>query len=282
VSRAAIAAAGVALLVATAGCSGVLGGDGTPDREPYDVAPTPTPTATETAKPLRVATAFRAAVGNHSDALWATGNFTVRWWGWSGPMAESSRPTTVEAARVDLDAGRYAWGRGPPDGVGPFVAETYQNATGVYRRVTDGGTATFWDVTESIGPTAVTPRKAAVSVARFPAAQAVAIPFERDGRVTVGGERMVRYTADEPGGFRNWSTSIRTVTGFRATAVVDDRGVVRTFTYTLRGRSADGSTVVESQTVRIADVGETTVPWPAGLANATDVGEGPNPTGGTG
>jgi hypothetical protein len=177
----------------------------------------------------------------------------------------------VTVAAVDLDAGRYAVGEPADDGDGStLVVEAYEDATGVYRRI-DG---TFRDVTGRDGfPPEQFVRQ---RVERTPN-RAARFPLERNGTATVDGEEMARFTADDPAAVRNAYTDLRIVTAVSATVLVDDRGIVRRFSYAVRGRTFAGETVVDGETIAITDVGATAVRRPDALADTAGAGEGGSP-----
>jgi hypothetical protein len=260
IARQTLAVACVALLAVTAGCGGLGGDRGTPTREPYEVEATATPTATAT--PVsdpgspRASAAFLEAVANHTAALRRAGNFTIRRTARSGRVTGDADPVRVATVgTVDLDAGRYAFGR-PADDGGPPVVEVYRNATARYRRV-DGR---LRNVTDRVDERTTTLPGIAARWAYTPPNESARFPLERNGTATVDGEEMARFTADDPGRFRGVYAELRTVTAFSATVLVDDRGIVRRFRYTIRGRDVANATRVESETIAITEVGTTTVP----------------------
>jgi hypothetical protein len=270
VSRRPIAVACVALLTVAAGCGGVLGGDGTATREPYDVAPTPTPAATETREPPQASAAFREAVANHARALRAAGNVTVsrtetvgfvRVGGGEAPDTQSFR------ARADFDAGRYTLGSESLHEGDRFAVLFYQNATGAYHRARLDPGGAFR--TYTVGPGTVTPLRSVTETVEFVGNRSVEFGFERNGTATVDGEEMARFTADDPGPFRGRFVDVEAVGDFEATALVDDRGIVRRFSYVLQGELDAEGLYVETLAVEFDGVGTTTVPTLDGVANAT-------------
>jgi hypothetical protein len=254
--RTALAVACVALLTVTAGCGGLFGADGTTTRDPFGVGPTPTATATATPGPgAGASAAFRRAVANHTEALRAAGNFTIRRTLRSGRVIDGVEPERIGTlGRIDLDAERYAFGR-VGTGTDGATVESYQNATAWYRKV-DGRWRNF---SEGLGGGEATPRRIALQRMAAPPNRSARFPLERNGTATFDGEEMARYTATDPGAFRGRFVDVRTVTSFHATVLVDDRGIVRRFSYGIRGRTVANATVVENETVTVTDVGNTDV-----------------------
>lgn len=272
----------IALLVLTAGCSGLFpGGDETtrePTREPYAVPETrqpPTSTTATTVTP-RASANFREAVRNHSDALRSAGQFVMRerlyrktqYLGQGGDVFTSR---VNQSFAADLAADRYWFGLAstPADGVYDSGA-AYQNETGVYQRVTDtDGTVRY----RRVPGREPTPREWAQDRLNYLPNVTVLLPFERDGSVTVDGEEMARYTASEPPYFDScplWpSIDFRNVTAFRATAVVDDRGVVRRFECVVSGYVSADTRVTIRVDWTVTEVGTATVRPPDRSANAT-------------
>lgn len=282
-TRSLAAAVCVAALVVTAGCGGIaLDGDApdrtttaSPTRDTFDV-PERTArdranaTATTTATPA-AAPAYRRAVANHSRVLREAGGFV---------FAESverdhgghrnSTPPITRVVAADLDADRYwfdvdfsATNRRAEAG------QLYQDGEAVYRRDgTANGTPVYRRV-EDVEPR-ITPRKVALNHLRRVENLSVLIALERNGTATVGGEPVARYTASDPGQFRGQFADLRTVTEFGATALVDDRGIVRRFRYEIEGELYTGDRYAERGRWRIDRVGNVTVRPPARLTNATD------------
>lgn len=165
---------------------------------------------------------------------------------------------------ADVDAERYAVVSGDQILV-------FQNASGVYRRMGSGDDAVYRNVTRSAE---FTPERAVRSLVQSTPNRSLSFPFRRNGTATFDGERMARYTATDPGSFRGRRYQVRNVTGFLATALVDDRGVVRKVRYTIRGRLYTNRSYSETYTLTITGVGNTSVPKPDAPFNESDVGRG--------
>jgi hypothetical protein len=164
---------------------------------------------------------------------------------------------------VDLDAERYALSVANESG-DPVVV-LYQTGAGVYQRA--GEEWAFANVTGGTGGLDSS-AESFLAVENFSIAE---YPLERNGTATVGGEELARYTASGPGSYPVGSdTRLRTATAFRATVLVDDRGIVRRVGYAVRGENFLNETFVRIVEFEIADVGTTTVPRPEGIPNATD------------
>lgn len=295
-----LAAVCLALLVATAGCGGVPdSGDGT--RDPYGVPSTETPlttgTSAETVVPPREATgtptttdpstplpsqAFQRAIENHSEALLAAGNFTLRreqvlarWSRNATPPSDATEPRVLVVA-ADLDADRYRLWAGPEpnesDGDALFEWR-YQNGTGVYvPRESPDGDREYVAVGERDGPV---PRTVALGMGRGIGNATLRVPLEANGTTTFRGVPVTRYVATERGALSG-RTSIRNVTAFRATVLVDDRGVIRKFEYVLRGVLYTDRHYLERFSLTITGVGNTTV-RPPGTASEAGAGRVPAP-----
>jgi hypothetical protein len=250
--RTAIAVACVALLAVTAGCAGLFGEGG----EPTDAAADGD------------AAAFPAAIEDHEEVLRAAGNFTYQRTRQVGQVRGDALPgeKSVRYA-VDFDKDRCLRSL-RLERMEEFGVERYQHADRVYVTTDAGGDGPT--LVNRTGSTGILPERRVANLISVEGWSFTDFRFEPDGTATFDGETMTRYTATDPGGFRNASTvDPQTITSFHATALVDDRGVVRKVSYTLRGELASGASFVDSLTMTITDVGDTTVPEPEGVAGAS-------------
>lgn len=282
-----LAALGLALLATTAGCSAPLLGDGTSTRTEYEVPETtatteePTEPPTETTTPPTASPAFRSAVATHDSALRAAGEFELvkSNWEYRGARPDERPPNRTVAA--DLARGRYwSGGSGEPDAGASTAGSVYQNGTAVYNRVElDNGTIAYRLVPED-RERPPTPRMEAVGWLRSVPNRSVLIPFERNGTVTLDGEELVRFTATEPGpigclggggtpAYGTYPGELRNLTRFHATALVDDRGIVRRYECVMTGILYTGDRYTVRTAWSVTAVGTTTYRAPERTVNAS-------------
>lgn len=299
--RSRIAALFVVALAVTAGCSGpLLGGDGA-GRDPFGVPETTVPetttrTTTETGGTTgttrtvptltpAASSAFRAAVTNHSESLRTVGQFVVRERirQFESVAGENTTSTANLTFAADLYADRYWFGIRNASEEGVYDSGlAYQDGTAVYhRRRLANGTVVYRRISDA-RERSVTPRRWALRWIRTIRNVSVMYPFERNGTVTVDGERMVRFTASglPPFGCGSGTrplTDLRNVTEARATALVDGLGLVRRFECVIAGQLYTDDRYRERVTRTLAEVGTATVRPPDRLVNETD----PVPPGGS-
>ncbi|PSQ17367.1 hypothetical protein BRD00_07910 [Halobacteriales archaeon QS_8_69_26] len=272
----------------TAGCSGLFPGGGDSTRTPYDVPgttaetdePTAPPTETETPPASRE---FRRQVATHDTALRNAGTFVVRKVirRHTGEGPDDKSAAINRSVVTDLDGDQY-WVRGPGepnDGVYDSGL-SYENATGVYQRTRlNNGTVAYRRVPDDrVRPP--TPRTEPLRWLRTVPNATVEVPFERNGTATLGGDELARYTATEPGsvsclavveGFTAGTppNELQNVTQFSATALVDDRGIVRKFECTLSGHRYTGEKYTERATWTVSEIGTATLRPPERVVNAS-------------
>jgi len=288
VTRSRLAALCLALLAVTAGCSGPLFGSDGAGRDPYGV-PETTTAETTTARPTTTtpttttrttppaSLSFLTAVENHSAALRAAGQFVVRYTVRRGVGDPDGSPGIVQDQRIaaDVAADRY-WVVVPPGlANGTYDAGlVYQNGTAIYERdELPNGTVVYRRVPED-RERSPTVRGLALDWVYNPPNASVRFPFERNGTATFVGEEMARFTADAPADFGcvvagSSPGGLRNVTTFRATALVDDRGILRRFECVLAGYRHTDHHAVERVTWSITGVGTATVRPPDRLVNGT-------------
>lgn len=262
-ARPLLAAVGVALLLATAGCSGVLE-SGTTDRETYEV-PDPTPTATTTTD--AVAAREPAGIGpqlrSQARRLRAAGNYTFRQVRNStGPNSRIRLVNRTE--RVDVDADRivvrnyYVFSRGYERANQTF----YQDGRRIWDRLnrTDEPPEYRNWTSQSAGSAVDSSIRTLASLGRSLAE----VSLEPAGSTRFDGERMRRFTASDPD---NAVLSTRSAKHHNLTVLVDDRGLVRYVEETIV-RDDSGRRM---RTVRfeVVDAGNTTVRTPDWVGNAT-------------
>lgn len=275
---------GLAVIVVAAGCSGLVP---VPDEQPptsrplYDVPETPEQTAkTWDSSNSPASQAFLTATANHTSALRTAGGFVIR----ERLYTNTNRSPFTQSFAANLSADRYWWGipSAPDDGVydeGAF----YQTGSVVYgRHESSNGTPRYRRVSP---PPALTPRKFTLQLVHTIPNASVFFPFERNGTATFDGEEMARYTASEPSlfgcsGMTGAPDRLQNVTEFRATALVDDRGILRRFECILEGYLYTGEFHSERLLRTITQVGTATVIPPDGLPNdlSTNQSVGPRET----
>lgn len=261
---------GLAVIVVAAGCSGLVPvpGDPTPTSRPlYDVPETTAQTAkTWDSSNSPASPAFLAATANHTSALNTIGGFVIR----ERLYTNTNQSPFRQSFAANLSADRYWWGipSAPDDGVydeGAF----YQTGSMVYgRQESSNATPRYRRVSP---PPALTPRKFTLQLVHTVPNASVFFPFERNGTATFDGEEMARFTASEPSlfgcsGMTGGPDRLQNVTGFRATALVDDRGIIRRFECILEGYRYTGEFHSERLVRTITEVGTATISPPEGLA----------------
>lgn len=274
-ARAAPAVA-VAVLALTAGCGGFLG-DATPDRPRYDVPPVTTTadTATDESPPgpmgERVPSSGYRPPGDaalpeelsaHERQVRSAGNVTVRW-----TETVTSGGTTrrrLFTYRVDFDRDRVRI-RLVETGETNRTATVYVTEGTTYRRTVRGdGTPQYGTREDGETPGTVSVR----TVQELLVNRGLVADLTPNGTATVDGETVRRYTAHTlPAETRR---NFQSVTRFELTVLVDDDGVVRTFEYAIRARTAADERYVEYSRLTVSDVGTTTVTPPAWVGNRTD------------
>lgn len=288
VTRSTAAVLCVALLTVAAGCSGLSPGDGTTTQPPADVPDTTpsettaTTTMTERTTP-EASRAFRRAVTNHSMSLRAAGQFVVRTTShaYRGQREANRTSPTNHTHAADLTVDRYWSGvrMDPADGVYD-AGLAYQDGTALYHRdELPNGSVVYRRVhdPEEVRPT---PRSAVLDWLRTVPNASVHFPFERNGTATFEGKELARYTVTEPGSVGCLATDglpggmapgeLRNVTGFNATALVDDRGIVRQFECTLTGYLYTDVRYSERISWTVSGIGTVTLRPPERLVNVTD------------
>lgn len=273
-SRAAPAVA-VAVLALTAGCGGFLG-DATPDRPRYDVPPATTTEAAAADEsppgPMgeRVpsigyrpspAADLPEVLSAHERRVRGAGNVTIR------------RTETVESGgvtlrrsftyQVDFDRDRHRI-RLVERGETNRTETVYATGETTYRRTVRGGGTPEYRTGSDGGTLGTVPVGALQELLVNRGLVAELTPA---GTATVDGERVRRYTAHTlPAETRR---NFRSVTSFELTVLVDDEGVVRTFEYAIRARTAAGERYVEHSRLTVSGVGTTAVTPPAWVGNRT-------------
>lgn len=207
-------------------------------------------------------------MSNHTRTLRESGQFVVRE-SIAERRGDRDRRYVNQSFAADVRAGRFWFGvPADPDGGVYDSGGIYQNETAVCRPTRSAdATAQYRCSSHPQGPE---PREFVRNWVRRVPDFTVLFPFERNGTVTVDGEAMARYTASEPPYFGCDPVvgpdlaRVDEVTRFRATAIVDDRGVVRRFDCVLRAAVADGGRHSESYAWTITEVGTATVRPPTG------------------
>jgi hypothetical protein len=259
-ARPLLAAVGVALLLTTAGCNGVLGPD-TTDREPYDVPEeTPTPDATPLADrdPLGIDEKLRS----QGELLREAGNYTFR------QVRNSTVTGTIRLVdrteRVDVANGRivvrnrYELSRGYEQARQTF----YQDGRRIWDRLNRTDEAVEYRNWSS--ETAGSAVDSSLETLDRLGHRLAEVSLEPSGSERFDGKWMLRLTASDPD---SAVLSTRSAKHHYLTVLVDDRGLVRSVTETVV-RDDSGRTV---RTVRfeVVDVGNTTVERPGWVGNAT-------------
>jgi hypothetical protein len=273
-ARSPLAAVAVALLLATAGCSGFGGGT---TRTPYDVGahptptptetPTPTPTATPT--PTETATATPAPVrappelvarlrgqerlvgGVASYTLRVTRNVTI---------GENAVLLTNVSCRVALDSDRgicrQSYGHGETRE--PRTTVVYRGEGLLQSRRTDAGEPGRRPTQRA----ETAPVNTTLDVLGEWARRLELAALEADGTATFDGEEMTRYTAFDP---VDAPPSGEDLTEYRLVVLVDDRGLVRY----VEERRVESVGTRTTWHVAVTDVGSTTVGRPDWVGNGT-------------
>lgn len=266
------------LLVVTAGCGG-MSGDRTPTRDPYDVSsttsssptPTPPPFPSTSETPTRTPQPVVRVIESREQSLEAVGNFTMRL---SVNITELRSSPRVQTFEVDFEGGR-SWMRVEYPGINRTTVERYAAGGRLYVKYVrpSGGVAyrTIWTPDDRI-PADVSRR---LIVGAVPASLS-GYDFDRNGTARFDGEVMRRYVARGPDSVRETPTSVN-VTSLKATVLVDDRGLPRKLSLSMKSRSDTGDRSVRRIRMELTDIGNTTVRRPEWVANATRSGNETGP-----
>jgi hypothetical protein len=260
--RRAVAAVAVGLLTLTAGCGGVLSGDGGV-RTPYDVSPTPTPTPT-VAPGATVSRSLAVTLSEQESRLRTAGGYTLR----LNQTDAGSNGTLTNTYRVERadERGSIRVVVDDPDEPNASMRVVFRgDAAFVARRTAADGDGRVRNVTGSIR----TPTNVSVDVFGAVATDLLRSGLERNGTAVFDGEEMARYTASGP---TEAPPSAMDPTEFRATLLVDD-GFVRVYEWRTVRRTDDDERLTFRGRLELTAVGDTAVDTPAWVANATTTPE---------
>jgi hypothetical protein len=273
-----LAAAAVALLLTTAGCGGVLGGDPA-TRTPFGVAPTPTPTATPTetppptttAPPTTTETATPAAPPELARALSLQLRRIERLESYT---LESDATTEVEGEVATLrnTTGRIDRSENEGRVLTRYIRPRRSNQS-VYATYRSGGTA----VSKRVGPEG-DPLYRILSPDDVPASAAEqffadfsgrlrAVAFERNGSATFDGRVMPRYTAS---GVEAAPPGVGDPVDYRVTLLIDDGGLLRMVEQAVVERNEAGDRLVERTRLALTGIDTTTVERPDWVETALE------------
>ena len=232
------------------------------------------------ADPSRAANQYASALSEFSSYS-ATRNFTS--------IFQDDVSYINNTFRVDVANERAYTYENLSGGGNPIVEETYRTADVVYTRTASSMTNGSQYKAQS-QPFSVTYNSTVPSVERYlrSANYGPAQTVERNG------ETLIRYEATEvvsPDAFLVPSNDTSDVSAFNATLLVDQNGVLRTFSYFVEFEGDDGNQVTKQSTLRLSGFNATSVDEPGWLGEAkaslgggstnTTVTEGTSTDGGT-
>jgi len=262
----ALAAVGLAVLVASAGCTGteVLGGDGPTTRERYGVPSTATGTdaTTPSVRSPTVTVPGRPGVADHQRALLDAGSYTME------IVINDSRGSRArnyrQVFRINLTEERYY-----SNVAVPGISHTrivYQGDVGTFHRFVDDDGVSYVNDTARSPAWPDSPLRRSLAVGGRTLVRRIArYDFERAGTAEFDGGRLERYVAS---GTDN-ASGPGTVTAFVMVILVDDRGIVRRVESTTRGRVEGKGEYVLRYRFSVTGLGTTSVTPPDWVENAS-------------
>ncbi|MFC7156376.1 hypothetical protein ACFQPA_13075 [Halomarina halobia] len=277
----------LALLVTTAGCSGLLGdgpegsapatGDGatngsTPDNATND---TEEPSATEVDAASALPSDLAAV---HERSLRAAGSFSARQEitiASTDPTVEPSEFNASVGYRIDLGADRArSWS------AFALSIDTYTEGETTYEQSKFDPNATDENATYTVASandsSSFVPDPVNVTEAMgLPLTEVGNVSYERAGTDRFDGAAVTRYVADGPEAYHGLPTHTSdnaTLAAFSATLLVDDSGIVRLNEWSATLVDAEGAEVSFAYRHAITDVGETRVERPPWLEYARERG----------
>jgi hypothetical protein len=264
-ARPLLAVVGVALLVATAGCSGFLGSGGT-DRETYEVPdPTPTATQTPTATPgvtERVSRGMDAKLRSQAEILRNAGNYTVRQVRnatTTGTIRLVERTERVDVTRDRIVVyNRYELSRGYEQANQTF----YQDGRGIWDRLNRTDEAVEYRNWSSESPGSAV--ESSLETLDRLGHRLAEVDLEPSGGARFDGKWMLRLTASDPD---SAVLSTQSAKHHYLTVYVDDRGLVRYVEETVV--RDDSGRQVRTVRFEVVDPGTTTVREPDWVGNVT-------------
>lgn len=247
----------LAILVVLSGCSGLIPGDGPTEESPTPFAPR----------------SYYDAVESHSATLRESGQLKLRWVrSVTFPDRVVNQSPVSNEMVADFEADQYLMGEGleAHNGIYQDGAAYQSGSTTWQRRHFDNGSTVYRRV----------PPDSEFSVRKFILHEIWAMenhskkfPLERNGTAVFQGQRVTRYTADELGSGERclFSTPyvIEDVTSVEVVALVDKRGIIRTFECTLSGETNTGERFTERRRWTITGIGVVGIWEPDPLVNET-------------